>query len=154
MRILETTVLDDNQREAVMRLWNEEYPTQLNYVRMADFDNYLDGLSDKQHYLGIDDEGLIIGWAFSFIREGERWFAIIVNRSAQGKGNGTVLLHALKEKKERLAGWVTDHERYLKSDGTPYSPPLAFYLQNGFSVREDVRLEIEKLSAVRIDWKP
>ena len=154
MHIIESASLGDAQKRDVMLLWNQEYPAQLSYTSMEGFDNYLDGLSDKLHYLGIDNEGRIIGWALSFIRDGERWFAIIIQRDAQAKGNGTALLRALKARGERLAGWVTDHERYMKADGTAYSSPLKFYLRNGFTLRPDVRLEIEKLSAVRIEWQP
>jgi GNAT superfamily N-acetyltransferase len=154
MRIVETALLGEAQKGAVMQLWNEEYPAQLGYALAEDFDRYLDGLSGKTHYLGVDIKGQIIAWALSFIRDGERWFAIIVHRSAQGKGNGAAMLQELKAKGERLAGWVSDHERYVKSDGSPYPSPLAFYLRNGFIVRPHVRLEIEKLSAVRIDWQP
>jgi hypothetical protein len=154
MRIIETNTLDDAQKQAVIELWNEEYPAQLKYEHMEDFDRYLDALSDKTHLLGIDDTGRVIGWALSFIRNGERWFAIIIHRTAQAKGKGAAMLGALKARGERLAGWVTDHERYQKSDGTPYPSPLGFYLRNGFTVRQDVRLELEKLSAVRIDWLP
>lgn len=154
MYILETASLSDIQKSVVMQLWNKKYPAQLGYAHMDEFNQYLDALSDKVHYLGTDYGGRIIGWALSFTRNSERWFAIIIDRSAQGQGNGTAMLDALKGKGERLTGWASDHECYVRFDGTPYPSPLAFYLRHGFIVREDVRLDIEKLSTVRIEWRP
>src|SRR4051812_2287585 len=100
MRVIETGLLTEPQKAAVIRLWNQEYPAQLRYEDAGDFDRYLDGLGDKMPFLATDDAGEIIGWALSFIRGDERWFAIILDRSAQGKGYGAAMLRDIKAKGE------------------------------------------------------
>jgi GNAT superfamily N-acetyltransferase len=152
MDIVNTTQPSEQQKEAICTLWNNEYPAQLAFADMIGVNGYLDNLIEQDHFFAIDDYGSIIGWAFSFVRDGERWFAIIVDGKMQGKRLGTRLLNKLKEKEALLNGWVTDHNRYVRQDGTAYPPPLAFYLKNGFEVCNDVRLEVEKLSAVKIKW--
>ena len=70
-----------------------------------------------------------------------------------GKGFGTQLLNLGKEKESVLNGWVIDHDKDKKRNGENYISPLNFYLKNGFEVFPDNRLELEKLSAVKIRWK-
>ena len=152
MHLIEAIDLSPAQRVAIMQLWNEEYPHQICYKSLDDFDNYLAGLSDRSHLLLMDEQEKIKGWAFLFERSGERWFAIILHSSAQHKGYGTIMLEVLKSKAERLAGWVTDHNLYKTARGTVYTSPLNFYLKNGFSLCPETRLETEKLSAAKIVW--
>ncbi len=152
MKIVETNSPDAQLKEQIMRLWNNEYPEQLRYADVEGFDNYLNNLQECHHLLAMNDSDNLVGWAFSFARDGERWFAIIVDGSLQGKGLGTTLLNRLKENEPTLNGWVTDHDRYVKANGEAYRSPLRFYLQNGFAVLPETRLEIENLSAVKIRW--
>ena len=153
MKIIETTLLQGTHKAAIYRLWNNEYPQQLQYGDIAELDSYLDNLADQKHYFVIDINGEIVGWAFTFERSSEKWFAIIVDGREQKKGIGRALLTTLKLKESRLNGWLTDHDRYIKADGTPYHSPLGFYLKNEFTVSSNIRLEIEKLSAVKITWQ-
>jgi hypothetical protein len=83
----------------------------------------------------------------------EIWFAIIVDSRCHKIGIGTLLLDALKQDSEVLNGWVTDHDRYMKTSCARYLSPLVFYRKNSFEVLHDTRLEIEKLSAVKIRWQ-
>lgn len=152
MQLVETVGLSYTQRFAIMELWNKEYPEQICYKTLADFDSYLAGLNDKSHYLLMDEQDSIKGWGLLFERAGESWFAIILHSSAQHKGYGTIMLDALKSKAEHLAGWVTDHNNYTTASGAVYSSPLKFYLKNGFSICPDIRLETGKLSAVKVVW--
>ncbi len=150
MPILETNVLTEPLRVAILALWNQEYPASLNYT-LADFEAYLNGLKDNKHYLlWIGDA--IMGWAFSFKREDEKWFAIILDQNIQRQGYGTQLLDKIKEKEPVLNGWVSDHDNAIKSNGEKYKSPLGFYIKNKFLVTS-ARLETEKLSAVKITWK-
>jgi len=151
--IKETTYLCVKQKEAILDLWNSEYPAQLKYNSLAEFENYLDGLSDKRHLLLITDAGEIAGWALNFLRNSEQWFAIILNRKIQRQGFGARLLDELKKNNTALNGWVVDHNNSPKSDGTVYPSPLAFYLKNGFTMQQDIRIKNEKLSAVKIEWR-
>jgi GNAT superfamily N-acetyltransferase len=152
MQIVQTHNLTQGQKAAIYKLWNNEYPAQLGYENMAGLDAYLGNLNNPQHYFAIDGGDAIMGWAFSFVRENEKWFAIIVDSTLQKKGLGTSLLHALKENEPVLNGWVTDHYRYVRADGAVYLSPMQFYLKNGFTICRDTRLEFDKLSAVKIQW--
>lgn len=152
MNISATSELTASQQEAILAIWNEEYPMEINYPDVAAFNAYLDGLTDKQHLLLTDNEGAITGWAFSFVRDGEQWFAILLGSKAQGKGYGAQLLNELKKKNTILNGWTIDHNKGIKKNGTAYRSPIEFYLKNGFSVVPEVRLETEKISAVKVRW--
>ena len=153
MQIIKEASLNADQKQEIVRLWNEEYPVQMSYAKMADFDQYLDNLANKQHLLLVDDSGRISGWAMLFDRDGERWFAIILHTDMQGKGYGTKMLNIIKEGNDKLSGWVIDHNDDLKANGLPYKSPLGFYTRNGFTTCPQVRLELEKISAVRIEWQ-
>ncbi len=152
MEVFETAYLNSQQKEMIYRLWNQEYPKKLNYKNLTDLDNYLNSLNETNHFL-LDDFGEIKGWAFTFQRDNEKWFAIIVHGKIHGQGKGTLLLNKLKEKEEKLNGWVIDHDNEIKQNGEPYKSPLNFYKKKGFTIFPEIRLETETLSAIRIKWK-
>ena len=152
MEIVEKKVLSLEQKEALCQLWNNEYPEKLSYKKTEEFDMYLNSLSDTKHYLLIVDANEIKGWAFTFLREDEMWFAIIVDGQMQGKGKGSLLLKVLKKGKNNLNGWVVDHENDSKQNGEAYISPLLFYIKNGFTICNGTRIENEKISAVKINW--
>jgi len=147
--ILETSALTQSQTMAALSLWNQEYPESLHY-ELTDFEKYLNALTDTKHYLLLIDQD-IKGWAFTFTRDGQKWFAIILGHSIQMQGYGTQLLYKLKEKEPVLNGWVIDHDNAIKSNKEKYKSPLNFYIKNKFEATT-LRLETEKLSAVKISW--
>jgi GNAT superfamily N-acetyltransferase len=125
----------------------------LNYQTLADFDRYLADLNDQSYILMVDGQDHIQGWYVGFARDNERWFAIILDAKMSGKGFGTQLLNLAKEKEPVLNGWVIDHNNDKKRNGETYASPLNFYLKNGFELLAECRLELKKLSAVKIRWK-
>lgn len=151
--ILHTTGLTTEQKIAVSVLWNQEYPAQLIMETLTDFDRYLSGLTSAEHFLYIEEPDDILGWAFKFTRDAEKWFAVILDSSVHHKGIGSMLLNQLKQEEQKLNGWVIDHNRYKKSNLETYSSPIAFYLKNGFEVNKEIRMESPQLSAVKISWK-
>jgi GNAT superfamily N-acetyltransferase len=153
MKILQTTVLTLNQKQSLFELWNTEYPEKIVYHQLSEFDNYLDGLSNIVHYLVVDDQNSILGWAFTFFREEEDWFGIVINSKIHGKGFGMLLLDELKKNKLVLNGWAIDHQNDLKQNNEPYLSPLGFYTKNGFLIHENNRIDNEKISAVKISWE-
>jgi GNAT superfamily N-acetyltransferase len=153
MKIIEKDVLTLEQKDSLMQLWNNEYPERLHLNTIEDFDLYLNGLANTKHYLLVDDSGKIIGWTFTFLREDENWFAIILDHQIQGKGNGSLLMNEIKSKNNCLNGWVVDHENEVKQNGDFYKSPMPFYIKNGFTIFAETRIENEKMSAVKINWK-
>ena len=153
MNINRCKTLTIRQKEALLNLWNSEYPVQLGYHNMEAFTAYLDKLINVEHYLVEGHDGLICGWYFHFMRDSAKWFVIILSSDIQGQGIGSALLKKAKETETELNGWVTDHNRYKKRNGDVYRSPIRFYKKNGFKVLEGNRLELEKLSAVRIRWQ-
>ena len=153
MKIIQTQVLTLEQKESLFELWNAEYPERIGYKDLSEFENYLDGDSSIKHYLLVNDLNQISGWAFSFVREDEDWFGIIINAKFQGKRFGTLLLDELKNNASVLNGWATDHQNDVKRNKEPYLSPLDFYIKNGFIVDQNIRLENDKISAVKIRWK-
>ncbi|MBB6127142.1 GNAT family N-acetyltransferase [Mucilaginibacter lappiensis] len=153
MEISVQSFLTHTQLHAAYQLWNDEYPEKLQYQNINDFNGYLDNLGNKQYFLLIDEDDILQGWSATFLRDNERWFAIILNSKVQGKKYGTRILNEIKKHETFLAGWVIDKEGELKSNGSKYASPLAFYIKNGFKVLEDYRIESEKLSAVKISWQ-
>lgn len=149
MLITQTHELTPEERKTVRRIWNDEYPESLRLETPADFEQYLDNLSGKTHYL-VKDGNTLLGWALTFERENASWFAMILDTSIHRKGIGSELLGRIKAENPLLYGWVIDHDTALKRNGTLYASPLGFYLRNGFSVEREVRLELPTISAVRI----
>ncbi len=152
MKLVECKTLNSDQKNSVYELWNNEYPKSLNYDSVKDFDDYLSTLTHPIHYLLIDDKQQLVAWGFEFEREGDKWFAIIVNSLFHSKGLGTKLLNNIKNNNASLNGWVIDHNNDLKLNGDTYKTPVQFYLKNQFRIESDTRLELSKISAVKIVW--
>jgi hypothetical protein len=153
MKLIETTSLNSCQKETMYNLWNNEYPEKLMYRSLHDFEEYLNSLADPYHFLLNNKFDEMVGWAFTYVREMNKWFAIILDGKIQRKGNGTLLLNRLKEKEPVLSAWVIDHHKDIKRNEEPYSSPLSFYQKNDFRICTNIRLETEKISAVKIIWK-
>jgi GNAT superfamily N-acetyltransferase len=153
MNIVCAETLTPAQKQAVHDLWNTEYPVQLHLEGLPGLEIYLSNLKEQQHFLLLDDAQRVCGWAFTFVRENETWFAMILSRTEQRKGHGSRLLSALKESAPVLNGWVIDHHRDMRADGNPYLSPLRFYVQNGFHICAGIRLELDTISAVKITFR-
>jgi GNAT superfamily N-acetyltransferase len=151
-KIITAKDIDAPVRLQLLELWNNEYPQKLNYTSLATFDEYLTKLNKLRHFLVVDNQNKAKGWAFSFERDNERWFAIIVSEKYQNKGIGLQLLNHLKNAETELNGWVIDHNNDVKKNGKIYNSPLAFYKKSNFEVLEQERFESEKISAVKIKW--
>lgn len=152
MKITNTHQLNHQQKEQILQLWNNEYPEKLAYKNIEGFENYLEKLSKVNHFLLSNDDEKIQGWAITFERESETWFAIILSDNLHGKGWGTKVLNELKQNKNELNGWVIDNSNDKKRNGSFYKSPLEFYLKNEFKILSDIRLELEIMSAVKIKW--
>lgn len=152
MKIFKQTELEEKQKEEIFELWNNEYPEKLAYNSIADFKNYLKKLTEQTHYLLLSENGQTKGWATTFTRDNEKWFAIIIPEKLHGKGIGTQLLNRLKEDENILNGWVIDHNLDKKPNGNIYQSPLEFYIKNQFKIIRETRLELEIMSAVKIKW--
>ena len=152
MEFIKRSLLSDSEKLEVYELWNNEYPEKLSYRSIKEFEDYLKKLTEQSHILLIDSNGKIKGWYFDFIRDKEKWFAIILDSEIHGKGLGSKLLELAKQKENELNGWVIDHNRDKKKNGETYNSPLNFYLKNGFNIRTKYRLELENISAVKIKW--
>jgi len=152
MKINETPILLPDQKVVIRYIWNNEYPENLA-VTPSTFDDFLDSTSNHMQYLIEGNDSEIIGWAFTFDRDEDRWFSMIIDSAYQGQGLGSILLNMLKEKESRLNGWVIDHPNDYKQNGDPYNSPLPFYIKNGFSPIPGIRFENEKISAIKIEWR-
>ena len=152
MKIIQSAVLTLKEKQSLFELWNSEYPEKIGYTNISEFENYLEALSNKEHYLLMNDENEILGWAFTFNRDNEQWFAIILNSKIHRKGYGRLLLDELKKNNSVLNGWAIDHHNEIKQNREPYISPIDFYVKNGFIAEQDVRIESDKISAVKIRW--
>jgi GNAT superfamily N-acetyltransferase len=152
LKIIQTNELNGPAKNQVLDLWNNEYPEKISYNSLTEFDKYLQNLSSLNHYLLTNNEHLILGWALTFERENEKWFAIILSEEIQGKGLGREMLNELKKAERVLNGWVIDRNNHKKKNGEIYVSPLKFYEKCGFEIQSEVRLELDKISAVKIKW--
>jgi hypothetical protein len=150
--IVKTTKLNEQTSEYLLDLWNNEYPENLTYSNLNDFLEYLNKLSNTTHFLLTNDQNHILGWAFTFDRENEKWFVIIIAEKIKGKGYGRQILDSLKQNEPVLNGWVIDHNNYKKINGQTYFSPLKFYEKSDFEILKTQRLELEKISAVKLKW--
>ena len=152
-KIIETNNLNRKTKSQLLELWNNEYPEKLYYKDLVEFDAYLENLFNLTHLLLVDEKNIINGWAFSFDKESERWFGIMISEKFHGQGLGSKMLDKLKQTNHELYGWVIDHNYDKKINGKPYNSPLTFYKKHNFEIVETERLELEKISAVKIRWK-
>ena len=148
-----TSTLSALEKEHIMHLWNAEYPASIQQKSIEAFENYLATLVDAQHLLVCDEAGQIQAWFVDFVRNEERFFAMIISAKWQGKALGSWLLNQAKNKHDKLVGWVVDSDSFLKVDQSIYRSPLAFYIKNGFEPVLESRYETEVLSTVKIYWK-
>ncbi len=150
--IIQTAEIEEQAKKQLFDLWNNEYPEKLSFDDLTEFDNYLHKQENLKHFLLVNEIDLILGWALTFDRENEKWFAIILSETIKGKGLGRKMLEAIKQAEPILNGWVIDHNNDKKKNGQSYISPLKFYEKCGFEILEDVRLELEIISAVKIKW--
>lgn len=153
--IIEVLELDEIQKKEIFKLRNQESPVKLIYQTMEDFESYLNRYNEGNpiHLLVYNSAREICGWFFLFDRDGERWFAMMLDKKIQGQGYGSQLLSRAKSYGQDLAGWVIDHGNDVLANGAPYKEPTEFYKKNGFQILHDIRLENDELSAVKIIWK-
>ena len=149
----EATQITRKQKEKIIILWNTEYPINLKHSGVDSFDAYLSALKKKRHLLIVNDQNDVLGWYMDFDRDEERWFVMILDISIQGKGIGSKILKKAKTTNDTLSGWVTDHDQFMKEDGSFYKSPIHFYTKNGFTIYPEITLRSEKLSAVKIRWQ-
>ena len=100
MEFIKLSNLSSIHKEEILKLWNNEYPSKLNYQSLTDFEVYLKNLKQKSHILMVDERKNIRGWYFDFIRDQEKWFAIILDSKLQNKGFGTIIINLAKKKKK------------------------------------------------------
>ncbi|SMC65553.1 GNAT family N-acetyltransferase [Cellulophaga tyrosinoxydans] len=153
MKFITQIELSKTDKKEILNLWNDEYPEKLNYQTLSEFEKYLGNLTEQSHILMKSENQRIKGWYFDFVRENEKWFAILLDSKFHGKGFGTKLLNLGKENETELNGWVIDKQDYKRKNGELYKSPLDFYLKNGFQKLDNERLELEKIAAVKIKWK-
>ena len=147
------TTLNQIHKDYIFKIWNNEYPINLAFENLNEAENYLNGLIDAKHFFAVDENNQMQAWAVIFERDYEKWFAIIIDGNYHNKGLGKKLLDRLKIYSDELNGWVIDHENDVKTNGEIYSSPLDFYLKNNFDKISETRLELDKISAVKIKWK-
>lgn len=150
--IIQTRDLNDHTKQQLFDLWNNEYPEKLSFNDLTEFDNYLHKQENLKHFLLVNEIDLILGWALTFDRENEKWFVIILSETIKGKGWGRKMLEAIKQVEPTLNGWVIDHNNDKKKNSQPYISPLKFYEKSGFGILNEVRLELDMISAVKINW--
>jgi len=152
MTIFKLQHLEAHHKQAIFHLWNGEYPTRLRFNEAVDLDRYLSTLQAPHHFFAEQDHN-IIGWAVSFARDEEQWFAIIISSEFHAQGIGKKLLEQVKQNHTALSGWVIDHNNDVRTTGEPYRSPLNFYLKQQFELCDGIRLETPQLSAVKIKWR-
>lgn len=152
LEIKQTGELSEQEKSQVYAIWNHEYPEKLIFNELSELDNYLQSLTNLTQFLFVKDKDIVLGWAIKFDRENERWFVIILSEKIKGKGLGRQMLEELKKGERVLNGWVIDHNNDRKKNGEMYVSPLKFYEKCDFEILADTRLELEKISAVKIRW--
>ncbi|MEZ4899628.1 MAG: hypothetical protein R2806_22475 [Saprospiraceae bacterium] len=152
MKLIELSVLTPAQKEQIIALWNQEYPAKIMLSGLADFDQYLSALQDLNHIVLIDRHQVIKGWLAYFSREGEQWFAILLDASLQGQGWGTQILDLAKKRNLELHGWVIPDDQELKQNGEIYRSPLGFYVRNKFSVFAGIQSFKKDTRSIKISW--
>lgn len=152
MRIIKSKNLNSAQKQEIFELWNKEYPVNLQYTEISEFEDYLSKLKDQNHLLIIDENDKVKGWYFDFLRDNERWFVAILDSNIQGIKFGTKLIELAKRDNEELNGWVIYSSTYLKANGEAYLSPIEFYKKNGFNVLNKIELKNDQINTIKIKW--
>lgn len=143
--------LSNDEKSALIRIWNRVYPKQIVHPSLSEFNKMLSTYKTPTHYL-VRQKGQVAAWCCVFTRDHGRWFALIVDNQFQRRGIGKALLAKAKEDENELLGWMTTRNDYIKVDGTAYASPKEFYLANGFELT-DVTFDSDVLQTVKIVWK-
>lgn len=153
MRIQESRILSADQKNQIIDLWNNAFPSTIGLGGMDAFEQYLSRLKDHHHLMLTNDNGSVLGWFFDFIRDQERWFIVMINPDLHGQGWGRRLMQMGMRKNEKLNGWVVNTADYETKDGEPYPPPVEFYKKLGFEILPDVKLELPQINTIKITWQ-
>ena len=147
MEIIKTKNINSDQFQQIDQMWNDEYP-----IKLKDrFGILLEGIENYNHYL-IEQNNSVLAWAVEFEKEKEKRFSIIVKNEYKGNGFGNLLINRLKRDLGEFYGWVIDHNDDLKLNGEHYKTPMPFYLNHGFEIMSDKRIDNEMIRAVLIKW--
>jgi GNAT superfamily N-acetyltransferase len=153
MNLTETKTLNEKQKLEIIELWNNEYPKELSHSGLIEFDQYLQPLSEKNHILLSNEDGIVKGWLIYFVRDNEQCFAMLLDASLQGKGWGSKFLDLAKERNSELNGWVIDNDSEPKQNGENYKSPIGFYRKNDFEIRTDIQLKKKNINGIKVIWK-
>lgn len=152
MKLIEINTLTKGEKTEILKLWNSEYPRELVFNSISDFDDYLNSVSIKSHLILVDSENKILGWYCDFIRDNETWFVLILSSKIHGHGYGSKILKLKQQSEIELNGWVIEKDSYKKANGLGYISPMSFYIKNGFHRVTETKLSTDKISAVKIRW--
>jgi len=147
------TDLTDRIKLALFHLWNNEYPVNLSYPSVKEFEMYLSSLKEVKHTFLIDEHVKICGWYFDFIRDRERWFGLILDSSIHGRGYGVKMMNYAKSNNLELNGWVIERENLFTRSGKKYKSPMQFYATLGFEKIPIKRMLRSNLEARQINWR-
>lgn len=153
MKVTFTEKLSENEKHQILALWNKEYPAVIKLNSLKEFENYVSSIHDHKHILLKSESEEVKGWYVDFIRDGKRWFVIIIDSEIQGKGYGKLLLSKGKERNSELNGWVINSSDFKKENGEIYQSPVGFYVKNGFKIFPNIRFETDILTTIKIKWK-
>lgn len=148
--IKERAVLTDAEKIRVAALWSAEYPAEMAFSTVREFDAFLGTIQNHRHFIATTSDDEIAGWLVSFDRDGERWFSIIVDADFHGRRIGFGLLDAAFSRDRELNGWVVPIDGFPKRDGAAYRSPLGFYLKYGFHVVAGEKFAKYEIETVKI----
>jgi GNAT superfamily N-acetyltransferase len=146
MKIHRSATLSAKHDAEINALWNTEYPQKLT-------DRFALLLVDTTlviHFYVLNQQDEIIAWSVLFEKDNDLRFSIIVSSNYKQKGLGTALLTEMKKEGRAFSGWVIDHNHDLKANGSNYLSPLSFYVKNGFTIDQSMRLDNEIIKAVLV----
>lgn len=135
----------------VHQCWNAANPATSQFKTTEELVDTIKGLANQNHYLAINDAG-IIGWAVTYDSRLGREFLILVDNNNQHKGIGSKIVRTMQATEQELNSWIIDHDAHLKSDGSVYYSPMMFYLKHGFMVIIDERHNHFGVEKTRISW--
>lgn len=150
---LKTKVLSTKQKQEILNLWNTEYPLSIQHKDAESLEIYLSSISEPTHYFRMNSHHQILAWLVCFNRNGERFFAMIINGNHQKKGIGKRLLQEVQTHEKELYGWVVDKNNYTKQNGEAYPSPVSFYQKMGFTLLPNIRMDTDQLCTVKIMWQ-
>lgn len=137
MKIEITKHISIEEQSQIVNIWNAVYPASVSFESMNVFKEFIDNITEKNHFIWRDGGQSVGGWLMTFTRDNVRNFVLLVAENNQGRGVGKMLIEEMKKVENEVTGLVVESDNYVRKNGSIYRSPIDFYKKLGFIVTDE-----------------